>query len=328
MFIIYAMILVYYLFAVNTFAFILYGLDKSYARKNKRRIPEATLLFLAWIGGSIGAFLGMHIFRHKTQKRKFSIPVPALAVLEVIICIFCLYQNYYLVTTEYQADLGLENDITIVQVSDLHNQFFGPGQSFLLSEIEKQNPDIIVVTGDAVDLTHTSYGIAKDFFAGAVKIAPVYYITGNHEVYLKGEKLDKFFAELEDLGVVRLDDTYIDAGEFILAGIGDASLDDFDAYGAFPEDKPVILLGHEPQYIELYQSLGADLVLTGHYHGGQIIIPGVGGLISPEWELFPDFYEGIRVYDGMSVVLSRGLGNSAAPVRINNYQEIVVIKVT
>ena len=206
------MILVYYLFAVNTFAFILYGLDKSYARKNKRRIPEATLLFLAWIGGSIGAFLGMHIFRHKTQKRKFSIPVPALAVLEVIICIFCLYQNYYLVTTEYQADLGLENDITIVQVSDLHNQFFGPGQSFLLSEIEKQNPDIIVVTGDAVDLTHTSYGIAKDFFAGAVKIAPVYYITGNHEVYLKGEKLDKFFPRSYNMGIRR--EVYQELGGF------------------------------------------------------------------------------------------------------------------
>ena len=69
-------------------------------------------------------------------------------------------------------------------------------------------------------------------------------------------------------------------------------------------------------------------MFTGHYHGGQIIIPGKGGLISPEFEFFPDPYEGMYDYNGMTVILSRGLGNSVAPVRINNYPELVVVKLS
>ena len=322
------MILVYWLVLVNIVAFILYGYDKSCAKKKARRIPEKTLLFWAWIGGSIGAFLGMKIFHHKTLKPKFAVTVPILVVLEILICFFCLYQNYHLVTTEYEADLSLENDITIVQVSDLHNQFFGLKQSTLLKEIEKADPDMIVITGDIVDTTHTSYPIALDFVEGAVKIAPVYYVTGNHEVRLRGAKLDEFFSKMRDLGVIFLDDTYVETDGYILAGLSDISLGGDAPYGAFNNVKPVILLAHEPQYLDQYNSLGADLVLTGHFHGGQIIIPGLGGVISPEFEFFPKPYEGMFDHNGMTVVLSRGLGNSVAPVRINNYPELVVVKVS
>ena len=320
------MILVYWLVLVNLIAFVMYGLDKAYAKKGARRIPERSLLFWAWIGGSIGAFLGMKLFHHKTLKVKFVV-VPVLAVLEIVICGFCLYQNYHLTVTEYEADLGLENDLTIVQVSDLHNQIFGIGESALLKKIEAADPDLIVVTGDAVDKTHTSYSISLSFFKGAVKIAPVYYITGNHEVFLRGPKTDAFMDDLCALGVVILDDTYVDMGGYMLAGIGDASLGSFNAYGPFSDEKPVIMLAHEPQYHSLYESLGADLVLTGHFHGGQIIIPGVGGLVSPEFEFLPDYYEGMRSFGSTTVILSRGLGNSIIPVRINNYPELVVVKV-
>ena len=321
------MILIYWLILVNLVAFILYGADKSFAKKGARRIPEKTLLLWAWLGGSIGAFLGMQIFRHKTKKPKFYITVPALMVLEIVICIFCLFQNYHLTKTEYTADLGLEQDITIVQVSDLHNQFFGIKESSLLKQIEAADPDIIVVTGDLVDSTHTSYSIALDFIEGAVKIAPVYYVTGNHEVRLRGAKYDDFCQQMEDLGVLMLDDKYIETDEYIIAGIADKSLDNFKAYPAFSDEKPVIMLAHEPQYDKLYASLGADLVLTGHYHGGQIILPGLGGVISPEFELFPERYEGMHSYGDMKLIISRGLGNSILPVRINNYPELVVIKV-
>jgi predicted MPP superfamily phosphohydrolase len=212
-------------------------------------------------------------------------------------------------------------------VSDLHNQIFGIGESALMKKIDSADPDIIVVTGDVVDETHTSYSIALSFFEGAVKRAPVYYVTGNHEVRLQGAKMSSFRDSLRSLGVTILDDTYIDMGDYILAGISDASLDSFDAYPPFGDEKPVIMLAHEPQYFSLYQSLGTDLVLTGHYHGGQIIIPGVGGVVSPEFEFFPDMYEGMHTFGIMKLVLSRGLGNSFAPVRINNYPELVVVKV-
>ena len=320
------MILVYWLILVNLAAFILYGYDKSCARKNKRRVPEKTLLFWAWIGGSIGAFLGMRFFHHKTLKPKFFV-VPVLMVVEIIICVICLYQNYHLVTTLYEADLGLGSELTIVQVSDLHNQFFGIKQSKLLKEIEKADPDIIVITGDVVDKTHTNFSISEDFIEGAVKICPVYYVTGNHEIWIGGSKIEAFYEKMQSLGVIFLNDTYVDMGSYILAGIDDASLDSFVAYPPFDDSKPVIMLAHEPQYYPLYKNLGADLALTGHYHGGQIIIPGKGGLVSPEYEFFPKMYEGINDVGGMDLVISRGLGNSVLPVRINNYPEIVVVKV-
>ena len=113
------MILVYYLILVNLAAFILYGADKSFAKKGARRIPEKTLLLWAFLGGSIGALLGMKLFHHKTLKSKFAVTVPVLCVLEVVCIIFSLFQNYHLVTTEYSADIGLDNDITVVQVSEL-----------------------------------------------------------------------------------------------------------------------------------------------------------------------------------------------------------------
>ncbi len=322
------MILVYWLILVNLAAFILYGMDKSYAKKGARRIPEKTLLLWAFLGGSIGAFLGMKVFHHKTLKPKFAVTVPLLMVLELVICGFCLYQNYRLTTSTYDVDLGLSDDVKIVQVSDLHNQFFGINQSVLLKNIEACDPDIIVVTGDIVDSTHTSYSIAMVFVEGAVKIAPVYYVTGNHEDRLHGDKLDKFYSDMRDLGVIFLDDTYVDMGSYYLAGIADSSLESFDAYPAFGDEKPVVMLAHEPDYVSLYQSLGADLVLTGHVHGGQIIIPGKGGLLSPDFTFFPSLYEGVHTYDSMTLIVSRGLGNSVAPVRINDYPELVVINVT
>ncbi len=322
------MILVYWLILVNLAAFILYGMDKSYAKKGARRIPEKTLLLWAFLGGSIGAFLGMKVFHHKTLKPKFAVTVPLLMVLELVICGFCLYQNYRLTTSTYDVDLDLSDDVKIVQVSDLHNQFFGFNQSVLLKNIEACDPDIIVVTGDIVDSTHTSYSIAMDFIEGAVKIAPVYYVTGNHENRLHGDKLDMFYSDMRDLGVVFLDDTYVDMGSYCLAGIADSSLESFDAYPAFTDEKPVVMLAHEPDYVSLYQSLGADLVLTGHVHGGQIIIPGKGGLLSPDFTFFPSLYEGMHSYGSMTLIVSRGLGNSVAPVRINNYPELVVINVT
>ena len=322
------MILVYWLILVNLAAFILYGMDKSYAKKGARRIPEKTLLLWAFLGGSIGAFLGMKVFHHKTLKPKFAVTVPLLMVLELVICGFCLFQNYHLTTSTYDVDLGLSDDVKIVQVSDLHNQFFGINQSVLLKNIEACDPDIIVVTGDIVDSTHTSYSIAMDFIEGAVKIAPVYYVTGNHENRLQGDKLDKFYDDMRASGVIFLDDTYADMGEYTLAGIADSSLESFDAYPAFTDEKPVVMLAHEPDYVSLYQSLGADLVLTGHVHGGQIIIPGKGGLLSPDFTFFPELYEGMHSYGSMTLIVSRGLGNSVAPVRINNFPELVVINVT
>ena len=77
------MMLIYYLLAVNVLTFIVYGVDKWKAQRGRWRVPEATLMGLAALGGSVGAWMAMQLFRHKTQKKKFRYGVPALFVLQV-----------------------------------------------------------------------------------------------------------------------------------------------------------------------------------------------------------------------------------------------------
>lgn len=362
------MILVYYLIMINLTAFVLYGIDKRKAINHSRRISEATLIMVAAIGGALGAFAGMLVFHHKTKKKKFRITVPILLVFYIILNAFFLYQNYHIVITEYDYQSPKVSEsmdgYVIVQISDLHNQWFGFDEKILLSKIRKCEPDMIVVTGDVLDSGHTCYEFAEDFFRGAVDIAPVYYITGNHEEWLKGKRFDKFLTDIEKMGVRLLDDkmTCIDStptgfsdeifdgasgsGEnnqngdvvrgFELVGISESSLggnikskvdsikEECTLSGG-DEDTLMILLAHEPRYLESYNSAGADLVLVGHNHGGQFVVPGKGGFISPDMEIFPKFYGGCHSFNDTTMIISRGLGNSVIPVRINNYPEIVKI---
>ena len=332
------MVLLYYLAIINVLAFVLYGVDKKKAENEKYRIPESRLILVAVLGGAYGAFLGMIIFHHKTRKTKFRIVVPLFLCLNVIATGFCLYSNYHIVTTEYEyksSSVPEELDgYRIVQISDLHNQIFGIDQKGLLKRIKEQKPDIIVVTGDVVDSRHTLYGIAEKFFEGAVEIAPTYYISGNHEKWLidaNVDKYDSFIQTIEDMGVVYLDNKEVELGGLRLFGLADWSLGT-DIEQIFPKvsdddnkDSFEVLLAHEPQYLKYYSEYGADLVLTGHNHGGQIRIPGKGGLISSEFEIFPKYDAGEFKMGDTTMIISRGLGNSLAPVRINNYPEIVTV---
>ncbi|MBO4864703.1 MAG: DUF1294 domain-containing protein [Eubacterium sp.] len=325
------MILAIYMIFINIFALAIYGIDKGLAQNDKQRIPESRLILVAALGGAFGALFGMFIFHHKTRKPKFAITVPLLFIVYLLLMGFCLEQNYRLTTSEYDyvnSKIDASKDgFVIVQISDLHNQWFGPGQSYLLEEIEKCDPDIIAVTGDAVDKYHTSYSIAKSFFEGAVKIAPVYYITGNHEDWLKDEDFDKFVNDVEKLGVNFIDDETIDIGNISLIGVAEESRE-ADLTGLTskcPEGNLKVMLAHEPNPHENYKKADADLVLCGHNHGGQIIIPKKGGLISSDLKFFPELYEGVHLFNNMTMIISRGLGNSAAPVRINNYPEIVKV---
>ncbi|MEA4849164.1 MAG: hypothetical protein VB106_18170 [Clostridiaceae bacterium] len=91
------------------------------------------------------------------------------------------------------------------------------------------------------------------------------------------------------------------------------------------DNEYTILLSHRPELFDLYAANGIDLVLSGHAHGGQVRLPFVGGLVAPNQGLFPKYYEGVYENGQMKMVVSRGLGNSIAPVRINNRPELVVI---
>ena len=315
------MLLVYYLIVINIITFALFGIDKAKAKADKWRIPEHTLLLFVFLGGEIGGFLGMKVFHHKTKKNKFRITVPILLVIELVLIVFFLYQNYHLVVTEYTFNSDKITDeldgYRIVQISDLHNQWFGKKQKRLLSMIEECKPDIIVVTGDAVDSNHTNYEIALDFFEGAVGISPVYYITGNHEEWLQGtEKYSDYLDKAEQMGVNYIDGKTVEVDGFELTGaVGISGVKDVSN-----DNELSVVLSHEPGHYD------ADLIFAGHIHGGQFIIPGKGGLLSPDFTFFPEYYGDMYDLGSARLVVSRGLGNSLVPVRINNFPEIVVVE--
>lgn len=254
----------------------------------------------------------------------------------IAVLVFCWIQNNYLTVTHYtyeNAKLPEELEgYRIVQISDLHNATFGAKNQWLVSKVEKLQPDMIVLTGDIVDSSHTNIEVALKFAERCVELAPTYYITGNHENWLETSEKEYLLAELENLGVVCLCDSYveIEQGEsaFTLIGLNDESLMGNTlrkvVEGADSE-RLQILLAHEPQYLDNYAAGGVDLVLTGHAHGGQFRLPLAGGLVAPDQGFFPEYTEGVHVKDGTTMIISRGLGNSVVPVRLFNLPEIVCV---
>ena len=223
----------------------------------------------------------------------------------------------------------------IAQISDLHNAVFGEGNSKLLKILAGAEPDIIVITGDLIDSRHTDTGAALSFVRAAAELAPVYYVTGNHELRMDFGSIEP---ELEAAGAVLLRNRSVRierGGEYIeLAGIDDPSflgadgsaksraaseLERLSVDGAY-----LVLLAHRPELIETYAEYGADLVLSGHAHGGQIRLPGLGGLYAPGQGFLPEYDAGLYSSGDTSLVVSRGLGNSLFPLRINNRPEVVL----
>lgn len=267
------------------------------------------------------------------------IPHKKILILMLIIIIlipFCLYQNKHLVITTYTYEsekLGAELDgYRIVQISDLHNATFGKENKKLLETIRSCSPDIIVITGDLVDSNHTNVEHAVAFVEEAVKVAPVYYVTGNHEYWLDPSENEQMMQGILAAGACDLDDeaVCIEKGDssFMLAGLDDQHLSDETLKNLLQEQKNElsIVLAHEPQYLQNYANAGADLVLTGHAHGGQIRLPFVGGIVAPDQGFLPEYTSGKYNRADTEMIVSRGLGNSIIPVRLFNYPEVVCVE--
>lgn len=230
----------------------------------------------------------------------------------------------------------------IVHVSDLHNAHFGENQQILIEEIRDANPDIIVITGDLIDSNHTNIDVAMELINGISKMAPIYYVTGNHEAW--SEDYHILREKLEQQAVFVLEDEAVfltkDSATIQLIGLSDP---DFtlsnDLFGekeaminkkiqdiAEEDSYYTILLSHRPELIEVYSNNSVNLVLSGHAHGGQFRLPFVGGIIAPNQGMFPKYTMGKYVIDQTQMIVSRGLGNSVIPIRINNRPELVVIE--
>lgn len=262
----------------------------------------------------------------------------------IILIVFCIWQNNSIVISNfnyYSSEVPSEfKDFKIVQISDLHNKVFGKEQSKLLEKIEKLSPDIIIVTGDLIDRRRYNLDEAMHFIEGSLKVAPIYYVSGNHEAW--SGKYNEISKKLIEAGVHILDDTTLELfkgkSKIQLLGLSDPAfltssyLEDTNTsntekYLSQWEDMEEfkILLSHRPEIFDLYCEYNINMIFSGHAHGGQFRIPFIGGLFAPDQGFFPKYTNGNYTNDKSTMFVSRGLGNSVLPIRLFNRPEIISV---
>lgn len=256
----------------------------------------------------------------------------AVLVFALLFGIWVLWGNTALQLTEIDVHSAFLPDgfegYRIAHVSDLHNTEIGEDNQTLLAMLEQAEPDIIALTGDMVDSVNTDLTVVLRFAEAAMKIAPCYFVTGNHERHIA-------FAEMEqaliERGVTVMRDTAIrlerNGDAISLIGVDDPQFSQLTAekLDGLCTDGYTVVLSHRPEKFDLYVACRVDLVLSGHAHGGQVRLPWIGGLYAPHQGILPA-YDGDLYIDGRTnMVVSRGIGNSSFPLRFNNRPEVVCI---
>ncbi len=226
----------------------------------------------------------------------------------------------------------------VVVLGDLHSTFFGEKNKPLLEAVEAQEPDYIFLVGDLLDaFRDVPENYAEETAAGLTAIAPTYYVTGNHEWAL-GD-VPELKEALEAQGVTVLSNRFVtlerNGDTAVLAGI-----DDPNGYAdqkspetvaeelraAYGEDAFWMLLAHRNNYFpDQYSRLGADLVISGHGHGGVIRLPFTDGLVSTDRTLFPSYTAGLYEKNGSTLFVTRGLGNTGPSFRLFNRPEVALL---
>jgi len=198
---------------------------------------------------------------------------------------------------------------------------------------------VIVLTGDLVDSRNTDIRVGIDFGIGAAAIAPTYYVPGNHEARIP--EYEQLKSGLKAAGVTVLENerTELVCGTERIALLGIADPSFFGSEASYADIAAAaleqltgeqtaysILLAHRPELFDCYVQSGVDLVLSGHAHGGQIRLPLIGGLYAPGQGFFPQYDGGIYQSEHTHMIVSRGIGNSLFPFRVNNRPEIAVVE--
>ncbi len=255
------------------------------------------------------------------------------------------------VTVEYEIVSGkIAKPCKFVLLSDLHNKSYGKNNEKLIKRIADLSPDAVLVAGDMLTATKGQpFDNALTLMEQLAGSYPVYYGMGNHEYRLQlypeqyGDMYDRYLAGLKSAGIEPLinQNTYLPALHVAVCGVQidreyyqrfctNPMKTDYlpKLLGEAREDACQILIAHNPQYFREYAAWGADVVVSGHVHGGIMRLPVLGGVLSPNMTLFPK-YDGGRFDVGRSaMILSRGLGTHTIPLRIFNPGELVVLKLS
>ena len=226
---------------------------------------------------------------------------------------------------------------TVVVLADLHGAVFGADNQRLLETVSNQAPDVILLAGDLLDrFRETPHSYAVDLGQRLAAIAPTYFVTGNHEWALPDVPALK--EALTEAGVTVLDNRFVTlergGDQILLAGVDDPNgyadqktpeeLAE-EVHAAWGDGFWLLLAHRNNLFAPRYSRLGADLVISGHGHGGMIRLPFTDGLISVERTLFPSYTAGFYEENGSTAFISRGLGNSGPSFRLFNRPEVAVL---
>ena len=257
--------------------------------------------------------------------------------IAALLGVFIWWNNCALSVSRAEIRADVEEGIRILHLSDLHGAWFGREQERIAEYAEGFAPDVIVLTGDFVDARHDERA-AVVLIERLSLIAPVYCVTGNHEELERRagtgtyERLLEAVEAMENARFLR-GETILLEGGISLTGADDipfaGGMSGYPAYieglGEAAEGEFRVLLAHRPEMFEAYAGAGFDLTLTGHAHGGQIRLPVLGGLAAPGQGILPEYDAGLFEHEsGEMMYVSRGLGNSAFPLRIFNRPEMTV----
>lgn len=266
----------------------------------------------------------------------------SLLTLIVFFAFYVIYGNTAVNVTRY--DIHSErippgfDGFCIVHISDLHNSSNSVMTNSLLKKAVEAHPDVIVITGDTIDRYYPDVDKAINTVEKLNEIAPVYYVTGNHEA--RTGEYYKLIKLMRKIGVTELSDSFVNVrlnnDEIVIVGVNDP----LKAHDTTIPDKTImekrlsqleydphfytVLLSHRPELMNVYTSKNIDLVFTGHAHGGLIRLPFIGGLYAPHQGFLPQYTGGLYKQSFTSMIVSRGVGNSGRTFRINDNPELVV----
>ncbi|MEA1960097.1 MAG: metallophosphoesterase [Bacillota bacterium] len=257
-----------------------------------------------------------------------------LAVFLLTNVVIIYGSNHWIRVTQTVVDIGAGeafDGYRIVHITDLHAKEFGEGQKELLSKVKDLEPDCIAVTGDMLDRSGDNIEDSMQFMNDLTGIAPVYFVEGNHEVW--HPQFEDFIKGLREQSVCILNNQSVlleKNGEILrMAGVQDPFTDRDDLPLALRDcdsNKTTILLAHAPEIFGEAEECGVDLMLAGHYHGGQIRFPFVGAVYAPGGHLFPEYDSGLYQKGNTYMYLSRGLGYTGiCQFRYLNRPELALI---
>ena len=256
--------------------------------------------------------------------------------------------------TNYEIELNQTKfkpfqPIRVVMLSDLHNQSYGTHNGRLQAEIDNLKPDLVIAAGDLVNADRKGEEhIALALMKALAERYLVYYANGNHESELEqgtqeyGSRYERYAGALQKAGVQLLKNEYVDLQlkglplriyglEIPLRFYRRIVREKLNAVaikellGEAEASRFQLLIAHSPLHFEAYTQWGADLTLSGHFHGGFFRIPGLGGVISPQLQLFPRYAKGKFMKHGQLMVVGTGIGSKSMIPRLGNRPEVVVI---